>query len=299
MRNEIELVENKDLRNEMIDKVQVLDKVKCLVLLPNDLGATTEMVANYFEVPVPTIKSVILEHKEELNENGLTLRTRKNLLRLNQNLKTKRGGFDILDENNNILASGSNKGIRLFTRRTILNVAMLLRDSVVAKEIRRVLLDTMEDKSAIETTVNNISEEQLLQLAIINADTPEESMLALANYKRFKEKHVIELQNTIEEMKPDADLGKLISNSQGNIDMNAMAKILSNDGINIGRNKLFKFLKDEKVLMNNNQPYQTYVDRGHFKLIEVSKNDMIFIKPLITPKGQKFIVKLINEKYNK
>ena len=64
-------------------------------------------------------------------------------------------------------------------------------------------------------------------------------------------------------------------------------------------NKLFKFLKDEKVLMNNNQPYQTYVDRGHFKLIEVSKNDMIFIKPLITPKGQKFIVKLINEKYNK
>ena len=139
MRNEIELVENKDLRNEMIDKVQVLDKVKCLVLLPNDLGATTEMVANYFEVPVPTIKSVILEHEEELNENGLTLRTRKNLLESNVPIKIKRGGFDILDEDNNVVVSGSNKGITLFNKRTILNVAMLLRDSKVADSIKQEL----------------------------------------------------------------------------------------------------------------------------------------------------------------
>lgn len=32
--------------------------------------------------------------------------TKENLLSLNFNLKTKRGGFNLFDENNNVIASG-------------------------------------------------------------------------------------------------------------------------------------------------------------------------------------------------
>ena len=60
----------------------------------------------------------------------------KNLLTDKLSVKTKRGGFDILDNEGNIIASGSNKGIALFSKRAILNVAMLLRDYKIAKEIR-------------------------------------------------------------------------------------------------------------------------------------------------------------------
>ena len=178
MVNENQLLEQKELRVKNLDRIEVLEKVKGLLLLPNTEFATTEMVVNYFDVDIETLKSCVKFNREELEENGCKVYSKENLLRLKFNLKTKRGGFNIIDENGNIVGSGSNKGIALFSKRAILNIAMLLREPKVAKEIRRRLLDITQDaeegKGDINTIVEEIDEEtklyQELGLAIGTGD---------------------------------------------------------------------------------------------------------------------------------
>lgn len=47
-------------------------------------------------------------------------------------------------------------------------------------------------------------------------------------------------------------------------DMKAAAKLI---GRGMGRTKLFRFLREQGLLMSNNEPYQTYVNIGWFKLV--------------------------------
>ena len=57
--------------------------------------------------------------------------------------------------------------------------------------------------------------------------------------------------------------------------------------------------------MENNQPYQQYMDAGYFKLIEVKwtdpKSEMINVstKTMIFQRGVDFIDKLVKQKFNK
>ena len=177
MINENQLLEQKELREKNLDRIEVLEKVKGSLLLPNTEFANTEMVANYFDVDRGTVEKVVERNIEELSNNGYKVYN-KNLLTDKLSVKTKRGGFDILDNEGNIIASGSNKGIALFSKRAILNVAMLLRDSKIAKEIRSKLLDIAHDaeegKGNIITIVEEIDEEtklyQELGLAIGTGD---------------------------------------------------------------------------------------------------------------------------------
>lgn len=137
---ENELLTNVKRREENMSRVEVLDAVKTLLSLPNTELYTTEMVANYYEVPVDTIYSVVNYNNDELKNNGYSLQSKENLLTEGLSIKTKRGGFDILDNNGNVVASGSNKGIATFTKRTVLDVGMLLTESQIAKQVRDKLL---------------------------------------------------------------------------------------------------------------------------------------------------------------
>jgi phage antirepressor YoqD-like protein len=80
-----------------------------------------------------------------------------------------------------------------------------------------------------------------------------------------------------------------------------MAKIIINKGKMIGRNRLFKFLREEKVLRKNNIPYQTYMERGWFKVTEgvqkTAYGDRLYVVTLVTPKGQVGIVGLVKDRY--
>lgn len=103
-------------REKYLEQVEVLNKVKALILLPNDIGATTQMVADYFEVSKSTIDALVKDNLEELSENGYTVLTGESLTCLKQvgAIKKQVGKLGV------------------FNRRTILNVAMLLRDSLIA-----------------------------------------------------------------------------------------------------------------------------------------------------------------------
>ena len=74
--------------------------------------------------------------------------------------------------------------------------------------------------------------------------------------------------------------------------MNVAAKSLG-----IGRNKLFEFLRAKKLLMRNNTPYQAYLERGYFEVIEkpIDMGTGVINKPqtLVTPKGVDYIGRLL------
>ncbi|RLL67865.1 restriction endonuclease [Streptomyces sp. Z26] len=120
------LLESPTMRASIADRTEALDKVKALSLLSDGTHVTTSMVAHYFEVGLKTIKSLIHDHRAELEGNGYRVLT-----------GTELGSFKELSS----VDKHAGRHLALFTRRTVLNVAMLLRDSVVAAQVRHYLLD--------------------------------------------------------------------------------------------------------------------------------------------------------------
>lgn len=115
-----------------------------------------------------------------------------------------------------------------------------------------------------------------------------------------------QLQKAEEKIASDAplvDFATQVSQSADTVDMNEMAKLAADEGINIGRNRLIKWLKQNDVLMDDNLPYQKYIDRGYFQVVEVSKKtvykDMLFHKTVVTGKGQIWLINKIKEHYAK
>ena len=98
------------------------------------------------------------------------------------------------------------------------------------------------------------------------------------------------------EQKPKVDFYEAVTGSKDTIDIGTVAKVLNIKGF--GRNNLFEFLRDKGVLMSNNQPKQTYCDRGYFRVIEskFTKPDgstHINTKTVVYQKGLDYIRKLL------
>lgn len=136
----------KDLREELVKRIDVLEKVKGLLLLPQLEMATAQQVADFYEVGVEAIKAIVFDHKDELLSDGYTTKTGKEVQELGSFLKkpskivNKRGYFLIETDNGFVKIAYPSNG--LFPKRAILRVGILLRDSEIAKEVRTQLLNT-------------------------------------------------------------------------------------------------------------------------------------------------------------
>ena len=112
-----------------------------------------------------------------------------------------------------------------------------------------------------------------------------------------KQAEQIEQQTAlIEAQKPKVEFYEAVTGSNDTIDIGEAAKVLNIKGI--GRNNLFEILRQKGVLDNRNRPYQTYCDRGYFRVIESSytKPDgstHISLKTVVYQKGLDFIRKLL------
>ena len=111
-------------------------------------------------------------------------------------------------------------------------------------------------------------------------------------------KHIEALNAKIETDKHKVEFYDAVAESKDAITIGDAAKVLN---MGIGRNKLFEILRDNKILQNNNVPYQQYIDRGYFRVVEQqwSKSDgenCVSIKTLVYQNGLNFIRKLITEK---
>lgn len=214
-KKEFELVGNRVMRESMIDEVGVLDKVKDLLLLPNTEYATTEQVATYYEVDVESIKKLTTRNKDELTPDGYNLFRKDNVIDL---LKGHSVHLESITGKSIVtLEDGSkvdipNRGLRLFPKRAILRVGMLLRDSKVAKEVRTRLLDIIHDTEQqapeiINNIVSEMTEEQQLVLEKVNAEiSGDYDRVSYINAKLFalKNKRIIELEKENSHIKTHA-----------------------------------------------------------------------------------------------
>ena len=192
--NENELLTNGNLREELIEHYEVLEKVKELLLIPGTEFATTQQVADFYEVDNEAVQKVMQRNSDELLFDGMiTLtgkETKEKLGSDNMSTQNFRGYFELNGVKMN------NRANTLFPRRAILRVGMLLRDSKVAKEVRTQLLN-IEEKTTKEVKVQDINEEQKLALELgmamasgdINAIA-----IATGNMMAFKNRHIDKLK---------------------------------------------------------------------------------------------------------
>lgn len=168
---EKDILENRELRQKLMDRLDVLDKVKELVFLPNTELMTVKQVADYYEVSESVIRMVYFRNKEELEANGAITLVGRELQELKSKLQ-------------NVVLLKQAKALTVFNRRAVLNVGMLLRDSEVAKRIRTYLLD-VEEHAPVEVKTKELDEETTLLVNVIQAQTREEFAMAMHEYRQY------------------------------------------------------------------------------------------------------------------
>lgn len=147
---------------------EALNKAKALLMASwqSERWATTEQMAEFYQVPVATVQQAARRHKQEFQEDGLSKKGRKELKALPRQVA------DLLSVSPN---AGS---VVLWNPRAALRLGMLLRDSEVAKQVRSLILNVVE---VVPKQSEHIKELELrLQLATAEKEAAQAQQKLLA-----------------------------------------------------------------------------------------------------------------------
>lgn len=163
--------------------------------------------------------------------------------------------------------------------------ATLLSEDQVYILKKTLLPRTPALKSGVENAVTSLDIEEMT-LKVIEYHRAEAVRLRIENEAQ-REQLAIDA--------PKVAFFDSVTSSKDAIDMKDAAKVLN---IGIGRNTLFQKLRDAKILMENNTPYQAYIDRGYFRVIESrwitpQGETKISLKTVVYQRGLDFILKEI------
>lgn len=195
--NETTMVESREVREKFMDRVGVLDKVKKLLTLPSMDCMTTKQVAEYYEVDYETVAMQVKRNYDEFELDGMRkipvseIKTLISTKCTDQKIVNRRGGFIVINDDG-VEFSIPNAGINAFTRRAVLRMGMLLRDSAIAKEVRTQLLNTFENATDEQRTAD-INKEQALVSSVADAFSNgniSELMVAMKNLDDFRKRHI-------------------------------------------------------------------------------------------------------------
>jgi hypothetical protein len=255
MMNEDNIIEQKELREKLIGRVEVLEKVKKLLLIPKTEFMSVQQVANYYEVGKEAIEAIYTRHSNELISDGMTNNCYKDFLNLqHESLETEKGKA-IIKFNDGQSLIVPMRGLKVFPRRAILRVGMLLRDSEIAKEVRTQLLN-IEEKTTNEVKTADITEEQSLALALGMAQASGDITaitIATGNLMAFKNRYIerlrqdnLVLETSNQSLKDDnkalaGDILKWKDRSKINFAIRKLSKLTGNS-VGVLWNKLYKEL---------------------------------------------------------
>ena len=129
----------------------------------------------------------------------------------------------------------------------------------------------------------------------VEVKTELEKELLIQQAMMFQAEKIQSMQTLLDAQKPAVDFYKAVTDSRDAIEMSKVAKMLD---MGIGRNKLFEILREKQILRQNNEPYQTFIDRGYFRVIEQKYTPSpgetrISIKTLVYQKGLDYIRKVL------
>lgn len=152
------IISDRGMRDQCVNHYEVLERVKSILLLPEIDCMTTQQVAEYYEVGKEAIKAIYTRHNDELLIDGMKLLKRAAFLNLHHESLETLTGKTVINLSNGTTLEVPNRGLKIFPRRAILRIGMLLRDSEIAKEVRTQLLN-IEEKVTPEVKIQDIEEE--------------------------------------------------------------------------------------------------------------------------------------------
>jgi phage antirepressor YoqD-like protein len=149
-----------------------------------------------------------------------------------------------------------------------------------------------------EQQITEIKKNMIPTTQVVGAVTDSEMQQKTIEVMQYWINKTKEAELKLKEAQPKIDFYNAVTESTDTIDMSEVAKVLNIK--KIGRNTLFEILRERNILRENNQPYQAFIDRGYFRVIETSfiKPDgstKINIKTVVYQKGLDFIRKLLSE----
>jgi hypothetical protein len=146
----MEAIENAD--------VDFLDKIKAIQYLTNDMCLGVDQVANYYDVGVEAVKTIIKRNRDEFESDGMIVLTGQDLKDLKETL-TQVLGEPKLDSRT--------PSLTLLTKRSLLRVGLIMTNNSIATKIRNYLLNLEETsteeqkKWAIQREVGKIERKRM------------------------------------------------------------------------------------------------------------------------------------------
>ncbi len=193
------IISDRSMRDKCVGHYEVLERVKKLLLLPGTEMMSIKQVADYYEVSDRWIKELYGYNREEIDSDGTKLLP-KNFYNGNEvkptSVENKQTSATYIFDDGQMITI-NNRGLKVFSRRAVLRIGMLLQQSSVAREVRNQLLN-IEEKSSNESKVQNINEEQSLMLAVgmaVASGDANAVAVATTNLIAFKNCHIEKLKN--------------------------------------------------------------------------------------------------------
>lgn len=165
------VITDRNMRETLVTHIEALDRAGKLLTMPKVNMATTKQVAEFFNVKERTIEKLYDRNHDELEADGAKHMSISGF-------KTTGCRFESLGQKGLtglVLDDGSiykvpTRGIRLFPKRAVLRIAMLLTGSDVAKAVRTTLLnltEKVEEKApAVVTELVQEQSDLLTSLAV-------------------------------------------------------------------------------------------------------------------------------------
>lgn len=137
---EVILTESKTMRNQYVkeDYFDILDKIKAIPYMTKDMIVSAEQVANYYEVSIEAVKTIIKRHRDELEIDGIQVLKGAELKEFKKKI------CEVHCEPDKMI-SNKVRSLIILTKRAMLRIGMLLTTSPIAKQVRNYLLDSEEE----------------------------------------------------------------------------------------------------------------------------------------------------------
>lgn len=231
--DETRLMNDVKMRDKCIEHIEVLGKIKQYLTVPGTELLTLNQVAEFYEVPFWTLQTCYKTHSQEVDMDGVVTVTPKsykeifnkqssdngegeNLNCLNptikkilnaqplviKNLEQLNGKLVVhVDDNTQIVIP--NRGIKMFPKRAVLRIGMLLTQSEVAKQVRTQLLNIFEKTETAnpELITSSITEEEALYVnlakSIINNNT-HDIFAALQDVVDYNNRYRLKIEKQLE-----------------------------------------------------------------------------------------------------
>lgn len=198
LRNDDNIINDREIRDRCVGHYEVLEKVKKLLLLPGTELMSINQVADYYEVSVDHIKSLYGANRDEINSDGTEMLPRDyyNGSALNPTSVDRKQTSVTYTFEDGQSVTINNRGLKAFSKRAVLRIGMLLQQSSVAREVRTQLLN-IESKTPDNIKTEDINEEQRLMLNVGMAYASgniEAVMKATTEYNAFQNRHINQLK---------------------------------------------------------------------------------------------------------